>query len=237
MNKGKVLSFAVAAVMLASVLGIVFSPVPDDAEIPTTDSMLEVGDAVGIGGSMSYEDMVRIFALDGGEDYEIDDERIEKFLTLGDPLLVQTAPDTDEDGTTSESERILLAQYNTFAVLEFMDEKLGIDISGSASIYGMMELIQKKEADYVAKIDAAARMEISLYMSLGKRPLEGTYSMDDLEQITVALFLYLFPDISETAKDQIAEDNGGFLPSLLENESIWAKLSLTMAFTIGGYMY
>ncbi|MFA7161623.1 MAG: hypothetical protein WC083_03520 [Candidatus Methanomethylophilaceae archaeon] len=41
MNKGKVLSFAVAAVMLASVLGIVFSPVPDDAEIPTTDSMLE----------------------------------------------------------------------------------------------------------------------------------------------------------------------------------------------------
>ncbi len=237
MNKGKVLSFAVAAVMLASVLGIVFSPVPDDAEIPTTDSMLEVGDAVGIGGSMSYEDMVRIFALDGGEDYEIDDERIEKFLTLGDPLLVQTAPDTDEDGMTSESERILLAQYNTFAVLEFMDEKLGIDISGSASIYGMMELIQKKEADYVAKIDAAARMEISLYMSLGKRPLEGTYSMDDLEQITVALFLYLFPDISETAKDQIAEDNGGFLPSLLEDESIWAKLSLTMAFTIGGYMY
>ena len=199
MNKGKVLPFAVAAVMLASVLGIVFSPVPDDAEIPTTDSMLEVGDAVGIGGSMSYEDMVRIFALDGGEDYEIDDERIEKFLTLGDPLLVQTAPDTDEDGMTSESERILLAQYNTFAVLEFMDEKLGIDISGSASIYGMMELIQKKEADYVARSDAAARWR-SLCTCPWKEAVGRNLFHGRSEQITVALFLYLFPDISGAAK-------------------------------------
>lgn len=237
MNKGKVLPFAIATLMLASVLGIVFSPVSDDADIPTTDNLLEVGDAVGIGGNMSYEDMIRIFALDGGEDYKIDDERIENFLTLGDPLLVQTAPDLDEDGIISESEEILLTQYNTFAVLEFMEEKLGIDISGSASLYGMMELIQKKEADYVVKVDAAAKMEISMDMSLAERPFEGTYSMDDLEQITIALFLYLFPDISETAKDQIAEDNGGFLPSMLEDESIWAKLSLTMAFTVGGYMY
>jgi hypothetical protein len=62
MNKRKVLPLAVVVVMLASVLGVVFSPVSDDAEIPTTDNLLQVGDAVGIGGNMSYEDMIRIFA-------------------------------------------------------------------------------------------------------------------------------------------------------------------------------
>ena len=237
MNKRKVLPLAVVAVMLASVLGVVFSPVSDDAEIPTTDNLLQVGDAVGIGGNMSYEDMIRIFALDGGEDYKIDDERIEKFLTLGEPLLVQTAPDLNGDSTISVSEEIALTQYNTFAVIEFLEEELGMDVSGSASLYGMMELIQEKDGDYVAKVDAAAQMSISIAMSIGERPFEGTYSMDDLEQITVALFLYLFPDISETAKNEIAEDNGGFLPSLLEEEEVWANLSLTMAFTVGGYMY
>lgn len=236
MNKRKVLPFAVATVMLASVLGVVFSPVSDDAEIPTTDNLLGVGDAVGIGGNMSYEDMIRIFALDGGEDYKIDDERIEKFLTLGESLLVQTAPDLDGDSMISDDERIALTQYNTFAVIEFLDKELGMDVSGSASLYGMMELIQEKDGDYVAKVDAAAQMGISIAMSLGERPFEGTYSMNDLEQITVALFLYLFPDISETAKNEIAEDNGGFLP-ILEEEEVWANLSLTMAFSVGGYMY
>ena len=154
--------------MLASVLGVVFSPVSDDAEIPTTDNLLQVGDAVGIGGNMSYEDMIRIFALDGGEDYKIDDESIEKFLTLGEPLLVQTAPDLNGDSTISDSEEIALTQYNMFAVIEFLEEELGMDVSGSASLYGMMELIQEKDGDYVAKVDAADQMSISIAMSIGE---------------------------------------------------------------------
>ena len=78
MNIRKVLPVAVAALMLVSVLGVVFLPVSDadDDPVVVTDNLLNVGDAIGIGGAISFDDLVRIFALDGGEDYELSDEII-----------------------------------------------------------------------------------------------------------------------------------------------------------------
>ncbi|NLN71540.1 MAG: hypothetical protein GX137_01955, partial [Thermoplasmatales archaeon] len=52
MNIRKVLPVAVAALMLVSVLGVVFLPVSDadDDPVVVTDNLLNVGDAIGIGG-------------------------------------------------------------------------------------------------------------------------------------------------------------------------------------------
>ena len=96
MNIRKALPVAVAALMLVSVLGVVFLPVSDadDDPVVVTDNLLNVGDAIGIGGAISFDDLVRIFALDGGEDYELSDEIIWNLISE----ILSEEDEEDEEG-------------------------------------------------------------------------------------------------------------------------------------------
>ncbi|NLN72425.1 MAG: hypothetical protein GX137_06555, partial [Thermoplasmatales archaeon] len=229
----------VAALMLVSVLGVVFLPVSDadDDPVVVTDNLLNVGDAIGIGGSISFDDLLRIFSLDGGEDYVIDDEKIEKMLRDEGSLFPSTAPDLNNDGEIDDEEKSRHIQGIVFAVLSVLKEKLDLDLSLSASIYGMAEVVSKDGADYLIKVDAAARIDVSLGISLGVRPIEGTYFAEDLMLMSDLLLMSLFPDLSDELKDGLYEGFGGFIPTMFEDESIWVNLNAALALSASGYIY
>ena len=249
MNIRKVLPVAVAALMLVSVLGVVFLPVSDadDDPVVVTDNLLNVGDAIGIGGAISFDDLVRIFALDGGEDYELSDEIIWNLIS---EILSEEDEEDEEgpglfdpkdlngDGEIDTDEYIVHIQHLVFSVLKVLEEKLGLDLSASVSIYGMAEVIEKKGNDYVLKVDAAAQMEVSVGISLKSRPVEGTYYEDSLDDLLPFLLLSLFPDdVPEDLEDFISEEYGGFMPEFFEEESIWVNLNAVLAASLSGYLY
>lgn len=237
MNVRKILPAAVALLMLVSVLGVVFQPASDADDDPLiTDNLSEVGDAIGIGGTISFEDLVNIFAKDGGEDYVLDDEKLLGILLGGEPLLpdIGDVEDLNGDGEVVD-DYILLIQYNVFSLLKVLEEKLGLDLSASVSIYGMAEVISKSGNDYVVKIDAAAKIDVSLGISLESRPIEGTYGEDNMDLLLYSFLMILFPEVFD--EEDLSDEFDGFIPTMLEEEGVWVNLNIAIAASASGYAY